>query len=69
MHISKLNSEGYSDPTAYEALKPMIKEEAAIQSKASELIAALRSVAHSAGFDLVGGVVVRHRRSGKGFKG
>lgn len=64
----KYNGEGYHDPTAYEALKPIIKEDAAVQSKVNKLMTALKLVVDLAGFDLIGRIQVRHRKSGKEFK-
>lgn len=64
----KYNGEGYHDPTAYEALKPIIKEDAAVQSKVNKLMTALKLVVDLAGFDLIGRIQVRHRKSGKEFR-
>ena len=34
----KKNSEGYSDPTAYEGLRPIIEEENALERRVTQLI-------------------------------
>lgn len=64
----RLNSEGYHDPTAYEGLKPVIREDAAVQNKLNKLITALKLVIDLAGFELIGRIQVRHRKSGKEFR-
>lgn len=64
----RLNSEGYYDPTAYEGLKPVIREDAAVQNKLNKLITALKLVIDLAGFELIGRIQVRHRKSGKEFR-
>lgn len=61
------NKEGYYDPTAYEALKPIIRD-AAVQNKVNKLMTALKLVVDLAGFDLIGRIQVRHRKSGKEFR-
>lgn len=68
MSNPKYNGEGYHDPTAYEALKPIIKEDAAVQNKVNKLMTALKLVVDLAGFDLIGRIQVRHRKSGKEFR-
>lgn len=64
----RCNNEGYSDPTAFAALKPIMKEDAALQNKVNKLIACLKLVVDLAGFEPVGRIQVRHRKSGKEFK-
>ena len=62
------NQSGYADPTAYQALKPIIKEETEIERKANELIKVLKYVANNAGFDFIGRIEIKHRGSGKEFR-
>lgn len=64
----RFNSEGYYDPTAYEALKPTIKEDTAIQNKLNKLITALKLVIDLSGFELIGRIQLKHRKSGKEFR-
>lgn len=68
MSNPRLNSEGYPDPTAYEGLKPIIREDAIVQSKLNKLVTALKLVIDLAGFELIGRIQVRHRKSGKEFR-
>jgi hypothetical protein len=65
------NASGYPDPTAYNALKPIIKEEKEnkeLEKKAKNLIAVFRLIADWAGFDIVGKIHLKHRKSKKEFK-
>lgn len=64
----KYNGEGYHDQTAYEALKPIIKEDAAVQNKVNKLMNVLKSIIDINGFDLIGRIQIRHRKSGKEFR-
>lgn len=64
----RFNSEGYHDPTAYEALKPIIKEDIAIQNKLNKLITDLKLVIDLSGFELIGRIQLKHRKSGKEFR-
>lgn len=52
----------------YEGLKPIIREDAAVQNKLNKLITALKLVIDLAGFELIGRIQVRHRKSGKEFR-
>lgn len=61
----KFNSEGYYDPTAYEGLKPIIKEEAAQQKRVSELVQVLKYIIDKAGFDVVNRIALKDKESGK----
>jgi hypothetical protein len=63
-----MNSSGCSDPTAYEALKPIIKEDASIDHKVHNLVNTLKFVVDWAGFEFIGRIQLRHRKSGKEFK-
>jgi hypothetical protein len=45
------NSEGYADPTAYEALKPIMQADAALEGKMSFLIKVIKFIATEAGFE------------------
>ncbi|MDD3049737.1 MAG: hypothetical protein PHR06_01175 [Candidatus Cloacimonetes bacterium] len=62
------NDRGCSDPTAYEALKPIMKEDAALDYKVHNLINTLKFIVEWAGFEFVGRVQIRHKKSGKEFK-
>ena len=58
------NGEGYPDPTAYAATKPIMDEDA----KVSKLIHVIRDIAHMAGFEIENRIVLRNRESGRIFK-
>lgn len=62
------NSSGCADPTVYEALKPIIKEDAAIEKKSHELIKVMKGMAALSGFELIERIQIRHKKSGKEFK-
>ena len=64
----RFNGEGYYDPTAYEGMRPLVKEEAEIQNKLNKLITVLKLVIDLAGFDLIARIQVRQRKSGKEFR-
>ena len=64
----KFNSEGYYDPTAYEGLKPIIKEEAAQQKRVSELIQVLKYIVDKAGFDVVNRIALKDKKTGKEYR-
>lgn len=62
------NSEGYADPTAYGALKPIMQADAALEGKVNFLIKILKFIANEAGFDVVNRIELRDRNTGRLFK-
>lgn len=62
------NSEGYADPTAYGALKPIMQADAALEGKVNFLIKVLKFIANEAGFDVVNRIELRDRNTGRCFK-
>lgn len=62
------NAEGYADPTAYEALKPIIREETEIEGKANFLIKVLKFIINESGFELIARIEIRHKQSRKEFR-
>lgn len=64
----KFNSEGYYDPTAYEGLKPIIKEEAIQQKRVSELIQVVKYIIDKAGFDVVNRIALKDKKTGKEYR-
>lgn len=64
----KINASGCPDPTAYMAIKKVSKEEEELYLKVLELIKVFRSIANFAGFELVGRVHLRHRKTGREFR-
>ena len=64
----RLNNSGCSDPTAYEALKPIIKEDLATEKLVHNLINTLKFTTDWAGFEFIGRIKVKHKESGREFK-
>lgn len=65
------NSEGYPDPTAYYAIKAVMQEEREkkeLERKVHNLVTVLKLVADWAGFEFVGRIQLRHKKSKKEFK-
>lgn len=62
------NSEGYADPTAFHGLKPVIKEESAMDKKVHLLITTLKNLVELSGFEFIGRIQIRHKSSGKEFR-
>ena len=58
------NGEGYPDPTAYAATKPIMDEDAEV----SKLIYVIRYIVRKAGFEIENRIVLRSRESGRIFK-
>lgn len=64
----RYNASGCADPTAYAALKPIIKEDAEIERKAYEVVKIVKIIIGWAGFELVQRVQIKHRKTGKEFR-
>ena len=62
------NSEGYADPTAYFGTKNIIEEETEMENKVHSLVHIIRDVANLAGFEVIGRIQFRHKKTGKEFK-
>ena len=62
------NAEGYSDPTAYEALQIIIKEESELEKKVNFLIKVLKFIICESGFEPVNRIEIRDVKSGRVFK-
>lgn len=62
----KFNSEGYHDPTPFEALKNIDKgRNKERNAMAKKVIKTIQNVAHLAGFDIVGKVVLKDHETGE----
>lgn len=62
------NCEGYVDSTAGAAMATVKREEnAELNDRNHKLIYALRNVVDLAGFEIVGRVTLKHKKSGKVF--
>ena len=62
------NAEGYSDPTAFEGINNILREENEAQKRVNALIGAIKSLVNLAGFDLLNRIEIRDRKTGKEFK-
>lgn len=60
----KLNGEGYYDPTAYQGLKPIIQKE----KEVAALIKVLKYIIGKSGFELVGRIELKDKKSGQIFR-
>ena len=59
----RCNSEGYADPTAYEALKPIIKEETALENKMSFLVKMFKFIAAESGFEIINRIELKDKKT------
>lgn len=63
------NCERYSDPTAGAAMAAVKHEEVQeLTDKNHKLIQAIRNVVDLAGFEIIGRITLKHKKSGKVFK-
>lgn len=62
------NSSGCKDPTAYEAIGHVIKEENDLDKRVHSLINVLKFIVEWAGFDLISRIEVRDKRTRKEFR-
>ena len=61
----RFNGENYPDPTAYEAIKNVDRENRERDILAKKVIKTIQNVAHLAGFDIVGKITLREHKSGE----
>lgn len=62
------NSEGYDDPTAYEGLKPIIREETEQQKRVNALIYVLKYIIRAAGFELLNRIEIKDSKTGREYR-
>ena len=62
------NCEGYSDPTAGAAISATAKEEQEVEKLNHKVIQSFRLLVDLAGFEIVGRVTLKHKKTGKIFK-
>ena len=62
------NAEGYRDPTAFEGMTNILREENEAQRRVSVLVGAIKSLIDLAGFDLMNRIEIRDRKTGKEYK-
>ena len=53
------NGEGYPDPTAYNALRPIMQEDAALEGKVNFLIKVLKFIIAESGFELLARIEIK----------
>ena len=63
----KYNQSGCADPTAYEAISNVIKEEKELDKKVRNLISVLKLIIDWAGFELIGRIEIRDKKTKKEF--
>ena len=56
------NGEGYPDPTAYNALRPIMQEDAALEGKVNFLIKVLKFIIAESGFELLARIISAEAR-------
>ena len=64
----RYNQSGCADPTAYEAISNVIKEEKELDKKVHNLISVLRSIIDWAGFELISRIEIRDKKTRKEFR-
>lgn len=63
------NNEGYVDPTAGAAMATVKREEnAELADRNHKVIHTIRSIVDLAGFEIVGRITLKHKKSGKVFR-
>ena len=67
-----LNGSGCPDPTAYDAIENIRKEEKIqnqpIDEKANKVISVVKNILELSGFELIGRIQIKHKKSGKIYK-
>ena len=64
----KYNQSGCADPTAYEAISNIIREEIELGKKVHNLISVLKLIIDWAGFELIGRIEIRDKKTRKEFR-
>lgn len=64
----KFNANGCADPTAFETLKPIIKEDAALEKKVHNVVNCVKFIVDWAGFELIGRIQIKDKKSGREFR-
>ena len=66
--MSYKNSEGYVDPTAGAAMAAATKEEWDVDKLNHKVMQSFRLLVDLAGFEIVGRITLKHKKSGRIFK-
>lgn len=64
----KYNQSGCADPTAYEAIGNVIKEEKELDKRVHNLISVLKFIIDWAGFELISRIEIRDKKTRKEFR-
>ena len=62
------NSEGYADPTAFEAIKAISEEDAAINQDLYNLVKVLKYIIGKSDFELIARIELKHTKTGRVFR-
>jgi hypothetical protein len=62
------NASGCKDKTAFEATKNVSKEEHELDHKVHKLINLVKELFEFAGFEMIGRIQIKHKKSGREFK-
>ena len=62
------NAEGYTDPTAYNGMKKVVREEDDADKRASELVGVLKFIIRAAGFELIERIQLKDKRTGRVYR-
>ena len=68
MSDPRRNAEGYLDVTAYLGTKNVIQEENEAERKNKDLTHTFRLLADMAGFEIVGRITIKHKKTGMVFR-
>lgn len=63
-----LNASGCPDPTAYHALRPIIRDEEALDGKVNFLLKVLKYIIAESGFELLARIELRDKKTGRCFR-
>lgn len=66
--MNNRNSEGYYDPTAYQGMKEVVKQESELDRKVHSMVHCIKDVAGLAGFEVENRIVLKHKKTGKVFR-
>lgn len=62
------NQDGYKDPTAFQAIKQVIKEEETEEKQLATLVFVLKYIINMTGFELIGRMELKSKKSGRVYK-
>lgn len=62
------NNEGYADPTAFLGTRNIIKEETEMENKVHTLVHVIKDIANLAGFEVIGRLQFKHKKTGREFR-